>query len=868
MRVLRVVVPLLSLALAAWLVLSVRAARAPRPLPARAPTEARAVRDTRVGSASASAPAVEVAVPAYPTPPCHPLGDLLVRVVDPITRAGLGGVACSVYEESDGLLLPRIPRLLRAIVTGAEGEALVEDLPSGGVVVTTPRAPPRAGGSVAARIEGGSVAECELELGFGGVLYGRVVDDRGAPVAGLEVELAPANKEVHGGRATRGLGSPATRTDAGGRFQIEAVVSGPVWSARHREASWYEREPVALYLGSSPIAPFEAPRYYVLEGEEIDAGDLVVERERVFTGTVVGADGRGLGAALVSAHRNRLDAPHAPRSVRAGPGTPEFELLPGEVRTAADGRFELQVRGDVAQALVWTERGARARFPLPRVAPGGRADALVWRLERDEVLEVALRTDGEPWEEHPAFARIPRFTGVVLESTSGERVSLPLGADADGVHRWTLPFPRDELAALDAELPDCAPARVEGDVLRTGELVEIDLEALPTLRVTLAVAAQDELRSKNVQVTACRLSPEERRRWECCGYGTTVEATVPTDRDCRLPLDLPTGGAAPHWVYVEQYAWPAEHASHAYGPFEPGDQRIDLELASPEPNLWHFDPGGTGAEREDCDVELFAVDVGGQAIGDAWPTPSSPSARIDSRGRLLERVRVTREAMTVAPLGHRPRTLQLPVMRAGELARLGEAAFQSEHGTPRIRIIDPDRAPGTPQVRLRVSTPSFDFSHELLFAGDRVRGRLVSESTAYVTTYEPEGRCRVLRTVELPPSIPDDVLELELASAVPIEVHVRGLPERAWRAPLVIEVSPAEEHPGSAAVGPFASDPSTLDLWRDALPPDRAGTRTFRAGLGPGDYVVAVKEGDFTSERLQVSEGSGPVVVELRYEGD
>jgi protocatechuate 3,4-dioxygenase beta subunit len=366
----------------------------------------------------------------------------------------------------------------------------------------------------------------------GGTLIGRVLDDRGTPVADAEVEISGSRSGV----------ARATLTASDGSFEFAAVPAEVVVSVTRREdigrialrkaVSVGEGERVEVEL--TLPAPRDAVRVVVTDADgqpielaEVNALSLdpaVPLRSTLFTdqaGEAMLEDALGLSLRIT------VRAPGSPTTTRSFASAPEsvsFELSPGVLVqgsvTAVRGRVSvaqalvtLVVEGERKTALTDAEGG----FVL-RDVPEGRARLTVSHPDYAEAEQtVAIESTGRsdrPFELEPVDLEEPgEITGIVLDAAgdpvSGARVTLgsvasylPVGtlprgtAVTDSEGRFTLSGVRPGVHRVEAIAAVVGRGSVSGvrvEARRATEDVELTLKG--------AVSEDDSLASGGLAVT-------------------------------------------------------------------------------------------------------------------------------------------------------------------------------------------------------------------------------------------------------------------------------------------------------------------------------------------------------------------------------
>jgi protocatechuate 3,4-dioxygenase beta subunit len=270
------------------------------------------------------------------------------------------------------------------------------------------------------RPEGEEPAGFEIRLRPATRISGRVVDARGVPAEGVQVEAYLAGKS-HGCAILLQMGCPGGaesrmgRTDADGRFAFESLEPG-----------WYR---VSL-LNHSPTVE----RRLGVAGKSAEEANFV------------------LPVALVALEGRVLDAKGAP---------------------VAGARLKL--RGDHPDVEI--ETGADGAYSFPRVLPGPqglevRHPDFGVTTERVEVAAPRTHFDVRVARATVVEGRILGSDGTLVSPAPSLTVDKePVEAGADGRFRFTLAPGEHEVRA---EAPDRAPA--ERRVTATGEPIELELE--------------------------------------------------------------------------------------------------------------------------------------------------------------------------------------------------------------------------------------------------------------------------------------------------------------------------------------------------------------------------------------------------------
>ncbi|MEM7308663.1 MAG: carboxypeptidase-like regulatory domain-containing protein [Planctomycetota bacterium] len=311
----------------------------------------------------------------------------------------------------------RIGLGLGAVVAVLVGAALVllgggarEDSPADAPAPAAERAQPRGAAEVAGVTDPGADARRasdaapapdapdmpgEEEQAAELVVLGRCLTENGTPVVGAAVEL-----RIDDLRGSRPSDLRKASTGADGRFRL-AIPRTP-HSALRLKCSAEGRSTESLALGELPDA------------NELDAGDVVLERGCSFFGSVSTPDGAALEGAQIVARRVVAADRQLPAESTRSHGIPsradgsyETWSLPADV-------WELEVRG----------RGLRSTPPRRVDASAGGAKRIDWTVEPlAPIAGVVLLAEGGP----AAGARV-----TARESLDGAEATFSAVTGEDG----------------------------------------------------------------------------------------------------------------------------------------------------------------------------------------------------------------------------------------------------------------------------------------------------------------------------------------------------------------------------------------------------------------------------------------------------
>jgi uncharacterized GH25 family protein len=260
---------------------------------------------------------------------------------------------------------------------------------------------------------------------------GVVVDEKGVPVAGVEVRATPQPGDRFDSASMNSGGT--ARTTPAGRFRLATLTAGTAYDLRLSRAGFAP--------GTSEIPPLEPGR---------PAADLriVLRRGRTGTGRVVNASEQPIAGARVLLRRDQGGDPRE-RMMRRMMGAQEE--APIETVTGADGRFEL------------------------RDLPGG-----TWSLEARASGYAALTVPGLTVPEGAGSTDLGTVmlpAGVALEGYAVDPRGRPVeGAEINASDAATpislMRFGRQEEAAPDAVTGADGYFRIEDR--RAGEMINLE----------------------------------------------------------------------------------------------------------------------------------------------------------------------------------------------------------------------------------------------------------------------------------------------------------------------------------------------------------------------------------------------------------
>jgi len=803
---------------------------------------------------------------------------LTVHVVDAATGAPFADLPLVAFREQGG------NRRLGEAVTDERGRATFDELDRDLVLVETRRRPPHAATLGAAWIPDGERRTLELRVGRGGRLSGRVVDDVGQPIDGATLHLSNG---AHGERFVGGPERPihrtvvtdevVARTDADGRYAIEAVASRPVgvWlvDGEPRPEAWEAVQVQARHRGArSP-----AQRQQVEPGADVELEDLIVDRARRYHGTIVDHDGRPVAGAVVTAGRDEMEVRFKGRDT--------YVDDPSHVATTDEsGRFDVLLGRSSWSARVQVRDGRREYFELPPLEPGETSEPLRWRLRPTTRIRLVVTSGGErvPIDD-PEW---PFRKAIELELSSGECLEAFADEHDDGaLVAW--PCRPDEAIAFELSVPGHETVRhAFARPPRLDELVAIQLEPLPTIRLELVTEdlfehepwKSDPSHRSIGQIVACLGdAPRRADRGGCCGLGAwkRFELGSTTNR-----VDLHVNTREPYWIHAEGRGLDLQ----SFGPFVPGPDvhpiglALDFAAFAPEPDDDEGQeepdeeppPPSIPTDASEDELGRVTAEIVDAATGEGVVArgeieaerADGRSVRYASRGPELE-LAAPPGLWTVelSRTGYESRSIPVSC-RAGETTHLGLVRLVPKP-VWRARLVLGDDWLGELTVRgssdvrdgwsftARLDDPSATF-----LVGDD----LPSELTFRVGSWSS----RRMQWIAVDRWDPDDVAELELAPWRDVRIDVGGLAAGHERVQVSVALGPASGPSTDVAASPRllgGGRPGSLTLER--VDRDRA---RYGAAVAAGRYVVRATSVlyDFEPLAIDVRDVDGPQVFSLR----
>ena len=376
----------------------------------------------------AAVPAISLAQPAPAAAPPKPAA-IRGRVTAADTGRPLRRAQISVIGIGSG-----VER--RTTSTNVRGEYELRDLPAGRYTINATRsgyipweygrrAPGEPGKSLLVD-EGVTLEKIDLAMPRAGIISGRVIDETGEPVAGVNVWIM--RQEFYRGRRKLVPAASSARSDDTGHYRAFGLQPGAYFVVAMLRDTWVaggEKKQVFGYAPTffpSTATADEGQRVSLAAGKEAPNVDiaLVAMPAATISGTAVRADGTPLDAASVSLEQNIT-----------GPSGSSFSSA-GGARTEADGswRFRDVAPGEYEVSISTTNReGIRETATTAIIVSGVDIDGVSLVAEAPVTLSGSLITDdGTPL---PAGQSRPRVVADPI--TPGRRPTQIVMGDDNGL---------------------------------------------------------------------------------------------------------------------------------------------------------------------------------------------------------------------------------------------------------------------------------------------------------------------------------------------------------------------------------------------------------------------------------------------------
>jgi hypothetical protein len=329
--------------------------------------------------------------------------------------------------------------------TNLRGEYELRDLPAGRYTINATRsgyipweygrrAPGEPGKSLEVA-EGATLEKIDLAMPRAGIISGRVIDETGEPVAGVNVWIM--RSEFYRGRRKLVPVTSSARSDDTGHYRAFGLQPGAYSVVAMLRDTWVAGGEKKQVFGYAPTffpstgTAAEAQRVSLAAGKEASNIDiaLVAMPAATVSGTAMRADGTPLAAGSVSLEQNIT-----------GPNGASFSSV-ASARTEGDGswRFRDVAPGEYEVSISTTNRdGIRETATTPVIVSGVDVDGLSLIAEGLVTLSGSLVTDdGAPLPQLTGQAR-PR---VVADSiTPGRRPTQIVSGDDNGLVNATGAF--------------------------------------------------------------------------------------------------------------------------------------------------------------------------------------------------------------------------------------------------------------------------------------------------------------------------------------------------------------------------------------------------------------------------------------------
>jgi len=324
----------------------------------------------------------------------------------------------------------------RTTSTNLRGEYELRDLPAGRYTISVTRSgylaweygrrAPGEPGKTLQVDEGAILEKIDLAMPRAGIITGRVIDETGEPVPGVNVWIM--RSEFYRGRRKLVPATSSAQSDDTGHYRASGLQPGSYLAVAMLRETWVaggEKKQVFGYAPTffpSTATAAEAQRVSLAAGKEVSNIDiaLVAMPAATISGTAARADGTPLDAGSVSLQHNIT-----------GPSGSSFNSV-GSARTDPDGswRFRDVAPGEYEVSISTTNReGIRETADTTVIVSGVDIDGVSLVAEGPVTLSGSLVTDdGTPL---PAGSARPR---VVADSlTPGRRPTMIVTGDDNGM---------------------------------------------------------------------------------------------------------------------------------------------------------------------------------------------------------------------------------------------------------------------------------------------------------------------------------------------------------------------------------------------------------------------------------------------------
>ena len=335
-----------------------------------------------------------------------------------------------------------------AATTGADGRWVLDELPQRGVAALQASAPGRVTESFGAWLEGAQNPAPTRKLAAGGVITGRLLSQKGEPIAGAQIYRSNAYDSVN-------------RSDKDGRFRLEGVPIGAHQLQIYGGANWYgSDDPIKAMVKA--------------DAANVDLGDLTSGAGTLVSGVIIDKTSRQPLAGL------------------------EVRVQNQKVKTDAQGRFEGRSGSSYLQLSVGGDYVMSSESFRQIPATTATYDAGQIAVERARSLPLDVRDEkGEPVEE----------TSVIFSSDNDQDYAqfdgetLTVGPLAAGDYQiksygaWEVVEPKKVVVPAFVEGEKPAPLKIK--VRRvpqqkiSGRIVNVKGEPLANLRVEVKLSGDE-----------------------------------------------------------------------------------------------------------------------------------------------------------------------------------------------------------------------------------------------------------------------------------------------------------------------------------------------------------------------------------------
>ncbi len=365
-------------------------------------------------------------------------------------------------------------------------------------------------GSWPLRIDPSKPVRQHLTLSSGTTVLGRVVDEEGRPQTGIQIRR----------RDFFGVPQLVTVSDESGRFAAERMANFPrafvfddagrVVETRTGTTKFSLSKPWVTWVRFSGTQFSELLPASAEEGTVFDAGNFVMKRGHMLTGTVVDNNGSPVAGALISLNRlNEIEGGKGKQSLPL-PWQEGGKLSRAETLTDGEGKFVIEILrySGLSRKLTAFAQGMSPTAALiPSPEPDGTRAPLHITLAAERLFRLHLvdpqEPDGTLWlfdKQAPQLLLRPNLP----DSEAGGRLKeLPI--PDNGELLITRSILQADRASTTLILDGYEPVQVELDLSKPGKTVE--LERHPQIRVTVEVHGPGAAKTKQVDVLVCALPP-------------------------------------------------------------------------------------------------------------------------------------------------------------------------------------------------------------------------------------------------------------------------------------------------------------------------------------------------------------------------